>query len=88
MYTPEMQSFWVDFPVNEDQYAKLKLKFRRRRNYYEIQNTPPELRVRTFCTFGGEDNKVISIEVRGDIEAYQNTLKVMHDWIVENLGEF
>lgn len=88
MYTPVMQSFWIDFPVNEAQYSKLQLKFRRRKNFYEIQNTPPELRVRTFCSFGGDNNRVISIEVRGDIDAYHNSLEVMHDWIVENLAEF
>lgn len=88
MYTPEMKSFWVDFPLNEEQYSKLKLKWRRRNNYYEIRNPSPDLRVRNFCTFGGDDYKVISIEVRGDIDAYHNSLEVMQNWIVENLGEF
>jgi hypothetical protein len=88
MNTPVMQSFWVDFPVNEQQYSKLKLKFRRRRNFYEIQNAPPELRIRTLCTFGGDDNRVISVEARGDIDSYHTTLEVMNDWIVNNLGEY
>jgi hypothetical protein len=83
-----MKSFWVDFPLNEKQYAKLDLRWRRRKNYYEIKNTPPALRIRTFCTFGGDDIKIISLEVRGDINDYNNTLKVMNQWIIESLGEY
>ena len=83
-----MRSFWVDFPLNEKQYSKLILKWRRRNNFYEIKNPPPDLRIRTFCTFGGDDYRVISLEVRGDVDAYHKTLEVMRDWIVENLGEF
>ena len=88
MYTPTMTSFWVDFPLNKEQYSKLKIKWRRRQNRYDIQNPPPELRIRSFCTFGGDDYRIISLEVRGDVDAYAMTTEVMKDWIVENLGEF
>ena len=88
MTEAKMRSFWIDFPLNEQQYSKLILKWRRRSNFYEIKNPPPDLRVRTFCTFGGDDVMVISLEVRGDIDAYHKTLEVMHDWIVKNLGEY
>jgi single-stranded DNA-specific DHH superfamily exonuclease len=83
-----MMSFWVDFPLNEEQYSNLDLRWRRRQNFYEIKNTPPELRIRNFCTVGGDDVKVISMEVRGDIDDYTETLKVMENWIQETLGEF
>jgi hypothetical protein len=83
-----MRSCWVDFPLNDEQYAKLDLKWRRRNNYYEIRNTPPELRIRSFCTFGGDDFKVISVELRGDIDEYVAALKVMKTWIEETLGKF
>ena len=59
-----MRSFWVDFPLNTEQYSKLNLKWRRRQNFYEIRNPQPELRIRNFCTFGGDDYKVISLEAR------------------------
>ncbi len=88
MYSPVMRSFWVDFPLNAEQYSKLKLKWRRRQNFYEIQNPPPELRIRTFCTFGGNDYQVISLEARGDADDYATALKIMEKWIVELLGEF
>jgi len=88
MYSPIMRSFWVDFPLNDEQYAKLDLRWRRRDNFYEIKNTPPQLRIRSFCTFGGDDVKVISLEARGDVDEYHNVLKVMEKWIVETLGEF
>jgi len=88
MHSPKMRSFWVDFPLNADQYSKLKLKWRRRQNHYDIQNPHPELRIRNFCTFGGDDYQIISIEVRGDVDNYHNTLKVMDEWIVETLGEY
>jgi hypothetical protein len=88
MYSPKMRSFWVDFPLNAEQYSKLELKWRRRQNFYEIRNTPPDLRIRTFCTFGGEDYQIISLEARGDINDYNNVVKVMKAWIVEALGEF
>ena len=88
MYSPKMRSFWVDFPLNEEQYSKLKLKWRRRQNNYEIRNPPPELRIRTFCTFGGDDFQVISIEVRGNVDDYARTLEVMNKWILETLGEY
>jgi len=88
MYSPKMRSFWVDFPLNAEQYSKLELKWRRRQNFYEIRNPPPDLRIRTFCTFGGEDYRIISLEARGDINDYNNVLKVMKAWIVEALGEF
>jgi hypothetical protein len=83
-----MRSFWVDFPLNDEQYAKLDLRWRRRDNFYEIRNTPPDLRIRSFCTFGGDDVKVISLEARGDVDDYLKTIKVMETWIVETLGEF
>ena len=83
-----MRSFWVDFPLNAEQYSRLKLKWRRRQNFYEIRNTPPELRIRNFCTFGGDDYKIISLEARGDVDDYANVIKVMKAWIVEKLGEF
>ena len=88
MYEPVMRSFWVDFPLNDEQYSKLKLKWRRRQNFYEIKNDPPELRIRSFCTFGGDDFKVISLEARGDIEEYQRVISVMKRWIEDTLGAF
>lgn len=88
MYSPVMRSFWVDFPLTDEQYSRLKLKWRRRQNLYEIQNPPPDLRIRTFCSFGGEDYKVISLEARGDVDEYARALDVMHKWIVDTLGEF
>jgi hypothetical protein len=88
MDSPTMRSFWVDFPLNTEQYSKLNLKWRRRQNFYEIRNPQPELRIRNFCTFGGEDYKVISLEARGDINEYSNALEVMDNWIVETLGEY
>jgi hypothetical protein len=81
-----MKSFWVDFPLNAEQYAKLDLKWRRRQNRYDVRNPPPELRVRSFCTFGGDDYLFISLEIRGDVDDYYNTLKVMDQWILETLG--
>jgi len=88
MHSPGMRSFWVDFPLNAEQYSRLKIKWRRRHNNYEIQNQPqPELRIRTFCTFGGDDYQIISIEVRGDIDAYTKTIEVMDRWIKDTLGE-
>jgi hypothetical protein len=89
MYSPKMRSFWVDFPLNDEQYSKLELKWRRRQNLYEIRNQPlPELRIRSFCTFGGDDYQIISVEVRGDIDAFTKSLEVMDKWIRENLGEY
>ena len=88
MYSPVMTSFWVDLPLSEEQYAKLKIKWRRRQNRYDIQNPPPDLRIRSFCTFGGDDYKIISLEVRGDVEDYVRTTAVMKKWIVEILGDF
>ena len=88
MYSPVMTSFWVDFPLSEEQYAKLKIKWRRRQNRYDIQNPPPDLRIRSFCTFGGDDYKIISLEVRGDVDEYVRTTVVMKKWIVETLGDF
>ena len=88
MDSPTMRSFWVDFPLNTEQYSKLNLKWRRRQNFYEIRNPQPELRIRNFCTFGGDDYKVISLEARGDINDYANALKAMDNWIVETLGEY
>lgn len=85
--SPIMRSFWVDFPVNEQQYSKLKLKWRRRQNFYEIRNPHPDLRIRNFCTFGGDDYLVLSLEARGDVDEYANVLKVMDEWIVETLGD-
>ena len=88
MYSPIMKSFWVDFPLNAEQYSKLDLKWRRRQNFYEIRNPHPELRIRNFCTFGGDDYHIISLEVRGNIDDYATTLEVMREWIVDSLGEF
>ena len=88
MNSPIMKSFWVDFPLNAEQYSKLKLKWRRRQNRYDVRNPHPELRIRTFCTFGGDDFKIISLEIRGDVDDYATTLKVMDKWIVETLGEY
>ena len=87
MFTPIMKSFWVDFPVNAEQYSKLDLRWRRRQNFYEIKNPPPELRIRNFCTFGGDDVKVISVEARGDLSEYTHLIEVMDKWIKESLGE-
>ena len=86
MESPVMRSFWVDFPVSAEQYSKLDLKWRRRQNRYDVRNTPPELRIRSFCTFGGDDFQVISLEIRGNVDDYYNTLKVMDKWITETLG--
>jgi hypothetical protein len=89
MYSPKMRSFWVDFPLTDEQYAKLDLRWRRRQNFYEVKNEPlPKVRISSFCTFGGEDYKILSLEARGDIDAYHEALKVMEQWIVENLGEY
>lgn len=88
MYSPVMRSFWVDFPVNPDQYSKLELKWRRRQNNYEIKNPKPDLRIASFCTFGGDDYQVISLEIRGNIDDYNNALEVMNKWIIDNLGEY
>ncbi len=88
MYTPIMRSFWVDFPVNAEQYSKLDLRWRRRQNFYEIKNPPPELRIRNFCTFGGDDVKVISVEARGDLSEYTHLIEVMDKWIKKSLGEY
>jgi hypothetical protein len=87
MDSPVMRSCWVDFPVSVEQYSKLDLKWRRRQNRYDVRNTPPELRIRSFCTFGGDDYQVISMEIRGNVDDYHNTLKVMDKWIAETLGE-
>ncbi len=38
--------------------------------------------MRSFCTFGGDDYEVISLEARGDINDHANALKVMDKWIV------
>ena len=89
MYSPKMRSFWVDFPLSDEQYSKLELRWRRRDNFYEVKNEPPtELRIRSFCSFGGEDYKILSLEARGDIDAYNETLKIMDKWITDNLGEY
>lgn len=89
MYSPKMKSFWVDFPLTDEQYAKLDLRWRRRRNYYEIKNEPlPAVRISSFCTFGGDDYKILSLEARGDIDAYHEVLKVMEKWIADNLGPY
>jgi len=89
MFSPKMRSFWVDFPLTEEQYAKLDLRWRRRRNYYEVKNEQPEgIRIRSFCSFGGEDYRILSLEARGDIDAYNDALKIMDKWIIENLGEY
>ena len=81
-----MRSFWVDFPLSTEQYARLDLKWRRRQNRYEVRNPPPDLRIRSFCTFGGNDYEIISLELRGDVDDYHNALKVMDKWILEELG--
>ena len=84
-----MRSFWVDFPLTDEQYSKLDLRWRRRQNSYEVKNDPPQdIRLRSFCSFGGEDYKILSLEARGDIDAYNETLKVMDKWIIDNLGEY
>lgn len=88
MNSPTMRSFWVDFPLTAEQYSRLKLKWRRRQNFYEIQNPHPDLRIRTFCTFGGDDYQVISLEARGNVDDYATALKVMDKWIVETLGKY
>ena len=89
MYSPKMRSFWVDFPLSDEQYAKLDLRWRRRDNFYEIKNPPPpDIRLRSFCTFGGEDYKILSLEARGDIDDYHEALKIMDKWIIENLGPY
>ena len=88
MYSPRMRSFWVDFPLNAEQYSKLELKWRRRQNHYDIRNPHPDLRIRSFCSFGGDDYKIISLEVRGSVDDYATTLEVMNEWIVETLGEY
>jgi len=86
MTEPRMRSFWVDFPVTTEQYSRLKLKWRRRQNNYEIQNPPPDLRLITFCTFGGDDYEVISLEIRGGVEDYHAALVTMEKWIADTLG--
>ena len=78
----------MDFPVNAEQYSKLDLRWRRRQNFYEIKNPPPELRIRNFCTFGGDDVKVISVEARGDLSEYTHLIEVMDKWIKKSLGEY
>ena len=78
----------MDFPVNAEQYSKLDLRWRRRQNFYEIKNPPPELRIRNFCTFGGDDVKIISVEARGDLSEYSHLIEVMDKWIKESLGEY
>ncbi len=87
MNSPTMNSCWIDFPLNAEQYSKLELRWRRRKNNYEIRNPPPDLRIRSFCTFGGDDYRIISLEIRGDLDDYYTALKVMDKWIVETLGE-
>ena len=88
MYSPRLRSFWVDFPLTDDQYSKLKLRWRRRQNYYEVKNDPPEgVRLRSFCSFGGEDYKILSIEARGEIDAFHESLKIMKQWIIDTLGD-
>jgi hypothetical protein len=89
MYSPKMRSFWVDFPLSDKQYSKLELRWRRRKNFYEIKNEPlPDLRIRSFCSFGGEDYKILSLEARGDINDYNHALDVMNKWITEKLGDY
>jgi len=79
----------VDFPLTDEQYSKLELRWRRRQNHYEVKNEPPpEVRLRSFCSFGGEDYKILSLEARGDIDAYNDALKIMDKWITETLGEY
>jgi hypothetical protein len=87
MNSPKMQSFWVDFPLSVEQYSRLDLKWSRRKNRYDVDNPPPPLRIRSFCTFGGNDFQILSVEVRGDVDDYYKALKVMDKWIVETLGE-
>jgi hypothetical protein len=88
MYSPKMRSFWVDFPLTDEQYSKLELRWRRRQNFYEVKNEPPpKIRLRSFCSFSGEDYKILSLEARGDIDAYNDALKIMDKWITETLGE-
>ncbi len=87
MSSPQMKSFWVDFPLTTEQYSKLDLKWRRRQNRYDVRNPHPELRIRSFCTFGGDDYLVVSLEIRGDVDDYYTVLEVMGQWIVETLGE-
>ena len=81
-----MKSFWVDFPLSAEQYSRLDLKWRRRDNRYDVRNAPPDLRIRSFCTFGGDDYRILSLEARGDVDGYANALKVMDKWIVDTLG--
>jgi len=81
-----MQSFWVDFPLTANQYAGLELKWRRRQNRYDVCNPHPDLRIRSFCTFGGDDFQVLSAEFRGDVDHYFTVLKEMDTWINETLG--
>ena len=81
-----MKSFWVDFPLNAEQYSRLDLKWRRRDNRYDVRNPPPELRIRSFCTFGGDDYPILSLEARGDVDDYAAALKFMDKWIVDTLG--
>ena len=79
----------MDFLLTDDQYSKLELRWRRRQNYYEVKNEPPQnIRLRSFCSFGGEDYKILSLEARGDIDAYNDALKIMDKWITETLGEY
>ena len=79
----------MDFPLTDDQYSKLELRWRRRQNHYEVKNEPPQnIRLRSFCSFGGEDYKILSLEARGDIDAYNDALKIMDKWITETLGEY
>lgn len=86
MTSPTMKSFWVDFPLNAEQYSKLDLKWRRRQNRYDVRNPFPDLRIRSFCTFGGNDFRIISLEIRGDVDDYYKAMDVMDQWILENLG--
>ena len=89
MYSPKMRSFWVDFLLTDKQYSKLELRWRRRQNHYEVKNEPaPEVRLRSFCSFGGDDYKILSLEARGDIDAYNDALKIMDKWITDTLGEY
>lgn len=84
-----MKSFWVDFPLAPEQYSKLDLKWRRRQNLYEIRNPPPSgLRIRNFCTFGGDDYQIISVEIRGNVDDYHRAVEVFDKWIRETLGEY
>lgn len=89
MYSPKMRSFWVDFPLTDEQYAKLDLRWRRRQNLYEVKNEPrPSVRIANFCTFGGDDYKILSLEARGDIDAYHEVIRVMEKWITDTLGPY